>query len=185
MAASILLLNPRRHRAPARKLTQSANRNPVENNMRREPRQQQKQGLNEGKTKNKPRLERPAHRKRPTRAQVGSWPAAMEAAGVSRHGKEKSVRPKRPITKLGLPDLDHCKSAVLDSLRSPKSKRRHRHAIDEFIQWYCSEPRPPFKVVVTRYRIFRENRQLADGDDQRTTRRCTTARLRGRRCWLT
>ncbi|HME37151.1 MAG TPA: hypothetical protein VKF84_18110, partial [Candidatus Sulfotelmatobacter sp.] len=39
-----------------------------------------------------------------------------------------------------------------------------RHAIDEFIQWYCSEPRLSFnKVVVTRYRIFLENRQLAAG----------------------
>src|SRR5438270_8825875 len=28
-----------------------------------------------------------------------------------------------PKTKLGLPDLDHSKAAVLDSLRSPESKR--------------------------------------------------------------
>ena len=59
---------------------------------------------------------------------------------MSRHGKRKSPqKPKRPKTKLGLPDLDHSKSAVLDSLRSPESKRGYRHAIDEFIQWYCSE----------------------------------------------
>jgi len=32
------------------------------------------------------------------------------------------------------------------------------------IQWYCSEPRLSFnKVVVTRYRIFLQNRQLAAG----------------------
>ena len=37
----------------------------------------------------------------------------------------------RPKTKLGLPDLDHSKSAVLDSLRSHESKRGYRHAIDE------------------------------------------------------
>ena len=73
-------------------------------------------------------------------------------------------KPKRPKTKLGLPDLDHSKSAVLDSLRSPESKRGYRHAIDEFIQWYCSEPRLSFnKTVVTRYCIFFENRQLAAG----------------------
>src|SRR5271165_3510417 len=60
--------------------------------------------------------------------------------------------------------LDHSKSAVLDSLRSPESKRGYRHAIDEFIQWYCSGPRLSFnKVVVTRYQIFLENRQLAAG----------------------
>src|ERR1017187_10309736 len=95
--------------------------------------------------------------KRPTRlrAGIGSWPAALEAAGMSRHAKRKSSKLRRPKTKLGLPDLDHSKSAVLDSLRSPESKRGYRHAIDEFIQWYCSEPRLSFnKVVVTRYRIF-------------------------------
>ena len=58
----------------------------------------------------------------------------------------------------------HSKVAVLDSLRSPESKRGYRHAIDEFIQWYCSEPRLSFnKVVVTRYRISLENRGLAAG----------------------
>ena len=83
---------------------------------------------------------------------------------MSRHAKGNYPKPKRPKTKLGLPDLDHSKSAVLDSLRSPDSKRGYRHAIDEFIQWYCSEPRLSFnKVVVTRYRIFLENRKLAEG----------------------
>ena len=43
-------------------------------------------------------------------------------------------------------------------------KARVRYAIDEFIQWYCSEPRPSFnKVVVTRFRIALENRGLAAG----------------------
>jgi integrase len=83
---------------------------------------------------------------------------------MSRHAKQKSSKLKRPKTKLGLPDLDHSKSAVLDSLRSPESKRGYRHAIDEFIQWYCSEPRLSFnKVVVTRYRIYLEDRRLAPG----------------------
>jgi integrase len=83
---------------------------------------------------------------------------------MSKHCKRTFLKPKRPKTKLGFPDLDHSKSAVLDSLRSPESKRGYRHAIDEFIQWYCSEPRLSFnKVVVTRYRIFLENRQLAGG----------------------
>jgi len=80
------------------------------------------------------------------------------------HARKNVAKPKRPKTKLGLPDLDHSKSAVLDSLRSRESKRGYRHAIDEFIQWYCSEPRLSFsKVVVTRYRIFLENRNLAAG----------------------
>jgi integrase len=83
---------------------------------------------------------------------------------MSKRVKRKSARSKRPKSKLGLPDLDHSKAAVLDSLRSPESKRGYRHAIDEFIQWYCSEPRLSFnKIVVTRYRIFLENRGLAAG----------------------
>ena len=57
--------------------------------------------------------------------------------------RRKSQRRKntRPKLRLGLPDLDQSKSAVLGSLRSPESQRGYRHAIDEFIEWYCSEPR--------------------------------------------
>jgi len=81
---------------------------------------------------------------------------------MSKRATRKSAVSKRPKTKLGLPDLDHSKAAVLESLRSPESKRGYRHAIDEFISWYCSEPRLSFnKVVVTRFRIFLENRGLA------------------------
>jgi site-specific recombinase XerC len=81
---------------------------------------------------------------------------------MSKRARRKPAAPKRLKTKLGLPDLDHSKAAVLDSLRSPESKRGYRHAIDEFIQWYCSEPRLSFnKVVVSRFRIFLENRGLA------------------------
>ena len=76
----------------------------------------------------------------------------------------KQGNPNRPKAKLGLPDLDHSRSAVLESLRSPESKRGYRHALDEFIEWYCSEPRLSFnKTVVTRYRIHLENRHLAAG----------------------
>ncbi len=51
---------------------------------------------------------------------------------------------------------------MLGSLRSPESQRGYRHAIDEFVGWYCSEPRLSFnKTVVTRYRIHLEHRQLA------------------------
>jgi site-specific recombinase XerD len=83
---------------------------------------------------------------------------------MSRRGNWKPASPNRPKTKLALPDLDHSRSAVLDSLRSSESKRGYRHAIDEFIQWYCSEPRLSFnKTVVTRYRIHLETRQLAAG----------------------
>jgi hypothetical protein len=42
---------------------------------------------------------------------------------------------------LRLLDLEHAKTAVLHSLTSPDAQRGYRHAIDEFVDWYCSEPR--------------------------------------------
>lgn len=78
--------------------------------------------------------------------------------------KNKWRKPARLKTKLGLPDLENAKSAVLLSLRSPESQRSYQHYIDEFVLWYCSEPRLSFnKTVVTRYRIHLEDRQLAPG----------------------
>src|SRR5213080_1430547 len=55
-----------------------------------------------------------------------------------KNDKKKFARPK---ARLGLPDLDQSKAAVLGSLRSPESQRGYRHSIEEFIDWYCSEPR--------------------------------------------
>ena len=73
-------------------------------------------------------------------------------------------RLNRQKSRLGLPDLDHVKSAVLVSLRSPESQRSYRRSIDDFVCWYCSEPRLSFsKTVVTRYRIHLEERLLAPG----------------------
>ena len=70
----------------------------------------------------------------------------------------------RPKTKLGIPDLEMSKAAVLRSLGSPDSRRGYQHAIDEFVAWYCSEPRLAFnKTVVLRYRIHLEERGLAPG----------------------
>jgi hypothetical protein len=57
---------------------------------------------------------------------------------------------RTPKTVLKLPDLEQSKSAVLNSLTSPSSQRCYDHAIREFIEWYCSEPRLAFnKTVVT------------------------------------
>ena len=69
-----------------------------------------------------------------------------------------------PKTVLRLPDLDQAKLAVLNSLSSYDAQRGYRHAIDEFIEWYCSEPRLSFsKTVVLRYRMHLESRKLAPG----------------------
>jgi site-specific recombinase XerD len=75
-------------------------------------------------------------------------------------------RTKRTTTKsvLRLPDLEHAKSVVLNSLTSLHAQRGYRHAIDEFVDWYCSEPRLAFnRIVVLRYRPHLESRRLAPG----------------------
>ena len=65
---------------------------------------------------------------------------------------------------LRLLDLEHSKTAVLNSLTSQDAQRGYRHAIDEFVDWYCSEPRLAFnRIVVLRYRSHLESRQLAPG----------------------
>src|SRR5437764_11151862 len=84
---------------------------------------------------------------------------------VLRKRKPRS-RTNRTTTKsvLRLPDLEHAKAAVLNSLTSLDAQRRYRHAIDEFVDWYCSEPRLAFnRIVVLRYRSHLESRQLAPG----------------------
>jgi hypothetical protein len=90
---------------------------------------------------------------------LGWW--AKEA----RHLKTKqNGGKKQPKLVLRMPDLDQAKTAVISSLPSKESQRGYRHAIEEFITWYCSEPRLSFnKVVVTRYRIHLESRQLSSG----------------------
>lgn len=69
----------------------------------------------------------------------------------------KNKRKRTAKTVLKLPDLEQSKSAVPNSLPSVSSRRSYDHAIREFIDWYCSEPRLAFnKTVVTRYRIYLE-----------------------------
>jgi hypothetical protein len=78
--------------------------------------------------------------------------------------KAKNHKLRWPKTRLGLPDLDQSKAAVIGSLRSPESQRGYRHATNEFIDWYCSEPRLSFnRTVVLRYRMHLESRNLAPG----------------------
>jgi integrase len=75
---------------------------------------------------------------------------------------KKKAQPNYRRTILRLPDLDHSKLAVLNSLASPGSRRVYQYAIEQFIAWYCSEPRLAFnRIVVLRYRMFLEGRRLA------------------------
>ena len=73
-------------------------------------------------------------------------------------------RQTRLKSRLGLPDLEQAKVAVIVSLPSFESQRSYRHSIDEFVAWYCSAPRLSFnKAVVLRYRLHLEDRHLAAG----------------------
>jgi hypothetical protein len=75
--------------------------------------------------------------------------------------KRKSI-PAKSI--LRLPDLELAKNAVINSLSCRDAQRGYRHAIDEFVEWYCSEPRLSFSgTVVVRYRMHLESRHLAPG----------------------
>src|SRR5262249_5093532 len=76
--------------------------------------------------------------------------------------KSKSRKKKAPKRVLALPDLEHAKTAVLNSLTSLSGQRTYDHAIREFVAWYCSEPRLAFnRTVVLRYRIHLEQRGFA------------------------
>src|SRR3989440_3587897 len=80
--------------------------------------------------------------------------------------KRKPYSRRKRTTKsvLSLPDLEHARAAVLNSLTSLDAQRGYRHAIDEFVDWYCSEPRLALnRMVVLRYRSHLESRQLAPG----------------------
>src|SRR5262249_55157181 len=73
--------------------------------------------------------------------------------------RKKNASPKRV---LALPDLEQSKASVLNSLTSKSGQRTYDHAIADFVDWYCSEPRLAFnRTVVLRYRIYLEQRQYA------------------------
>ena len=96
-----------------------------------------------------------------SRVSVHTGPAAKEAAGMpgrkTKKGKSRCTR-----TVLRIPDLEQSKTAVLNSLPAKTSQESYAHAIDEFIAWYCSEPRLAFnRPVVLRYRIYLEQKNFA------------------------
>jgi hypothetical protein len=81
----------------------------------------------------------------------------VEAAAMA---KRKTKRSPKNVLKLA--DLKQSKSDVLSSLSSASSQRSYDHAIRDFVEWYCSEPRLAFnKTVVTRYRFSLEQRHYA------------------------
>src|SRR5262249_24380859 len=74
---------------------------------------------------------------------------------------KKRIQPNYRRRTLRLPDLDHSRLAVLNSLGSSGSRRVYDFALNQFIAWYCSEPRLAFnRIVVTRYRIHHNGKTL-------------------------
>src|SRR5450759_2827019 len=74
----------------------------------------------------------------------------------------KSRKKRAPKRVLALPDLEQAKSAVLNTLTSVSGQRTHDHAISDFVEWYCSEPRLAFnRTGVLRYRIHLEQKGYA------------------------
>ena len=53
----------------------------------------------------------------------------------------KSRKKRTPKRVLALPDLKQANSAVLSPLSSVSGQRAYDHAINDFVEWYCSEPR--------------------------------------------
>src|SRR3984893_2872144 len=74
----------------------------------------------------------------------------------------KTAKRSKARSMLRLADLEQSKNAVLHSLGAASSQESYGHAIDEFIGWYCPEPRLEFnRTVVLRYRFFLEQKNLA------------------------
>jgi site-specific recombinase XerD len=73
--------------------------------------------------------------------------------------RKKYRNPKRVLR---IPDLEHSKHAVLNSLPAQTSQISYEHAINEFILRYRSEPRLAFnRTVVLRYRFFPEQKNYS------------------------
>ena len=109
------------------------------------------------------------------------WSRRIRASyGVLVHNNgvmPKTKRKRAPRTVLRLPDLEQSKSAVLNSLASQSSQRSYDHAIREFTDWYCSEPRLAFnKTVVTRSDLPRAG-PLRVVDHQPSARRRSPPRV--------
>src|SRR5580700_7848737 len=73
---------------------------------------------------------------------IDSWPWRPR---VMKPKQKRNAKKQAAKSVLRLPDLEVAKSAVLNSLSCPDAQRGYRHATDEFVEWYCSEPRLSFR----------------------------------------
>ena len=82
---------------------------------------------------------------------------------------------KKPKNVFLLPDLEHAKAAVLSSLSNTDAQRGYSQAIDEFVDWYCSEPRqkvekPLVEPLSAHVRVLRSPRPDKDAEVERGRR---------------
>ena len=63
---------------------------------------------------------------------------ALGATGDENKANRKDKR-RVPKAVLRLPDVEVVKSADLNSISCLDAQRGYRHAIDEFVDWYCSD----------------------------------------------
>jgi hypothetical protein len=71
----------------------------------------------------------------------------------------ETTKEEKPKTGAG---AAQSKAAVLNSLTSQSGQRTYDRAINDFLEWYCSEPRLAFnRTVVLRCRIYLEQKQYA------------------------
>lgn len=85
---------------------------------------------------------------------------------------------KSPKRALGLPDLELSKTAVVNRLSSETGQRTYEHAINEFVRWYCSEPRLAFnRTVVPPIPDSSRTARLCSCDDQSSARGRPSNRL--------
>ena len=79
----------------------------------------------------------------------------------------KTAKRSKARSMLRLADLEQSKNAVLHSLGAASSQESYGHAIDEFIGWYCSEPRLAFnRTVVLRYPVLSRTEEPSAVYDQ-------------------
>jgi hypothetical protein len=61
---------------------------------------------------------------------------------------KKTQAPAIRCASFTVPELEQSKTAVLSTLAPAHSRRSYGHAIEKFINWYCSEPRLGFNRSV-------------------------------------
>jgi hypothetical protein len=96
--------------------------------------------------------------------------------------KSKSRKKRPPNRVLELPDLEHAKTAVLNSLTSASGQRTYDHAIREFVTWYCLSPASRSTARRTPVPDSPRTAWVCARHDQPSARRGSAGGVRGCRC---